>query len=229
MVSAWLLKKRHNITKHFNLEEDNLALSKANAELLSRLPMSFYLLQDRLYNVNDSIKELQYEYFPAVIINYSNHKRNNYATINKGSLSGVKLDMGVMTEEGIVGFVIDVTKHYAIVRTILSERINIIVEINGVMGSIEWNGFDNEVCNIKGITTGTEIETGDQVVVKGSSGRFPKGMPVGEVISVKDEDGSSTLKIEVDIAADFKALSHVYVINNIFKSEQETLEEAYYE
>ena len=228
-VSGWLLKKRYNIAKHFNLESANEDLAEANADLLEQLPQSFYPLQHQLYKVNDTVNQLQYEYFPATVIKYTNHKRNNYATINKGSLSGVKPGMGVMTEKGIVGFVIDVSKHYSIIRTILSEQINLTVEINEVMGVLEWKGYNNAICNVKGITTSSQIAVGDLVTVKGSNGHFPRGISVGEVIEVVDENGSATLKIEVKLSTNFKALSHVYLVNNNFKPEQKSLEEDYYE
>ena len=228
-VSGWLLEKRFNITKHFSLKGENIRLAEENADLLGKLPVNFYPLEKKIYSINDTLYAQQYEYFPAMVINYSNHKRNNYATINKGSVSGVEPDMGVITTNGIVGFVIDVSDHYAIVRTILSERTNITVEVNGVMGSLDWDGIDNEICKVKGITTSSKIEVGDQVIVKGSNGHFPRGIPVGEVMEVKSESGSATLGINIKIASNFHALGHVFIVNNIFKSEQESIEEKYYE
>ncbi len=228
-ISSWLIEKKYNISKHFSLDEENQKLISENAKLIEQLPFNYYPLEQDFFKVNDTVRELQYQYFPATVINYSNNKRNNYATLNKGRASGVTEDMGVITEDGIVGFVIDVSEHYAIVRTILSERINITVEINGVMGNLDWEGFDNEVCNVRGITSGSVIAVGDQVVVKGSNGHFPRGIAVGEVVEVNDENGSATLSIKVKIAVNFKALGHVYVVNNIFKPEQEAIEDQYYE
>ncbi len=228
-VSGWLLQKKYNITKHFSLSEKNISLAEENAKLLEKLPSSYYMLDNTIYSINDTLYEKQFEYITATVINYSNHKRNNYATLNKGQLAGVKRDMGVMVSNGIVGFVIDVSEHYAIVRTILSERINIIVEINGIMGQLDWRGLDKNICHVKGITGSSIIKKGDMVYTKGSSGHFPQGVLVGIVQDVEIENGSATLTIPVKLSANFSALNQVYLVKNIFKNEQQRIEDNYYE
>lgn len=66
---------------------------------------------------------------PAEVINSTSTKRDNYFTINKGRLTGIKEGMGVMSGEGIVGFVFDVSEHFSIVKTVLSDNINIPVKL----------------------------------------------------------------------------------------------------
>ncbi|MFD1551495.1 hypothetical protein DNU06_03675 [Putridiphycobacter roseus] len=228
-ISSWFLQKRYNITRHFDLEKNNVILANENAELLGKLPMSYYALQQQLFQINDSVYEQQYQFIAATVINFSNHKLNNFATINKGSLAGVEKDMGVIVSDGIIGFVIDVSKHYAIIRTLLSERINIIVEVNDIMGSLDWNGRDNKVGKVKGITSSAQIVVGDTVYTKGSNGHFPIGIPVGVVSEAKIENGAATLSINIDFTVNFSALGHVYIIKNIFKMEKDKLEHKYYE
>ena len=228
-ISSWILQKKYNVTKHFSLEKNNAILAEKNAELLEKMPYSFYALENNVFSVDDTLKEQQYQYISATVLNYSNHLRNNYATLNKGSLAGIRNDMGVMVSNGIVGFVIDVSKHYSIVRTVLSERINLVVEVNGVMGQIDWNGYNIEVCQLKGITSSSKVKKGDKLFTKGSNGHFPKGILVGVVEKVEVEEGSATLTISVKLSTDFTALGHVYIVNNIFKSEQQELETSYYE
>ena len=228
-ISGWLLQKKYNITKHFSLSEKNILLAEENARLLEKLPVSYYLLENTIYSINDTLHEKQYEYITATVINYSNHKRNNYATLNKGRAAGIEKDMGVIVGDGIVGFVIDVSEHYAIVRTILSDRINIIVQINGVMGQLDWRGFDKNIGHIKGITASSNISKGDTVFTMGSSGHFPKGIQVGTVQKAEIENGAATLTIPVKLSTDFSSLNQVYLVKNIFKSEQQSIEENYYE
>jgi rod shape-determining protein MreC len=228
-ISGWIIQKRYNITKHFNLSEVNEQLAQENAELKSKLPFSFYTLENNVFSVNDTLFEQQYQYISATVLNYTNHMHNNYATIDKGTLAGIEKDMGVIVNNGIVGFVIDVSDHYAIVRTVLSERINLIVEVNGIMGQLDWRGTDKEFCHIKGLTASADIKKGDKVFTKGSSGHFPKGILVGVVADIEVENGSATLTVPVKLSTNFSALSHVYVVVNIFKQEQKELEGAHYE
>lgn len=228
-ISSWLLQKKYNVTKHFSLEKYNAILADKNAKLMEQQPYSFYALENKIYSVNDTLYQQQYQFISATVIKCSNHLRNNYATINKGSIAGIKNDMGVIVDDGIVGFVIDVSEHYSVVRTVLSERINLVVEVNGVMGQLDWNGFDHEICQLKGITTSSDVKPGDKIFTKGSNGHFPKGLLVGTVDNVEVESGAATLSIALKLSTNFTALSHVYIVKNIFKTEQKQLENAYYE
>ena len=68
-----------------------------------------------------------------------------------------------------------------------------------------------------------EVTEGDTIVTSGLSKIFPEGIVVGYVESV-DKETANFLKIKVRLAVDFKRLSHVYVIDNDKKNEQNLLE-----
>lgn len=225
-VVGWFLEKKNNITKHFSLSEANDSLSAENAELRARLPESFYRLQDRIYYVNDTLYEQQYQYIPAQVINSSDNKRNNYFTLNKGSKSGIEEGMGVISKEGIIGFVIDVSTHYAIVKTVLSENINISVKLqrNNEHWLLKWDGSNNDIVQLNGVTHDINILEGDTVVTRGNKGIFPENQTVGYVDEIFIEDGKSTKSINVRLAVNFGAAYHVYVVRNILRDEQDELE-----
>lgn len=230
-VSGWILSKRHNISKHFKLEASIDSLASANANLLAHQPKSYYQLQDKIYYINDSIYEQQYEYFPATVINSTTNKRNNFITINKGSNLGVEKGMGVISDFGIVGFVIDVSTHYAIVKTILSDKVNVsakIQEQGEVRGQIKWDGSDSKICQLHGITSDIELEGGETILTKGTNGMYPEGIVIGKIKNDIENEGSLTLKINVDLAVNFSQLYTVYLVKNRFKTEQKSIEENYF-
>ncbi|MBD3639111.1 MAG: rod shape-determining protein MreC [Crocinitomicaceae bacterium] len=225
-VVGWFIEKKHNITRHFHLGEANDSLAIENAELRSQLPESFYKLQDRIYYINDTLYEQQYEYIPAQVINSSDNRRNNYFTLNKGTKSGVQEGMGVITKEGIVGFVVDASPHYAIVRSVLSENINISVKLrrNNEHWPLKWNGKDNSIVQLNGVTHDIDIREGDTVVTRGNKGMFPENQTVGYVNEISLTDGKSTKNVNVKLAVDFSSVYYVYVVQNFLKEEQLTLE-----
>ncbi|MEZ4923197.1 MAG: rod shape-determining protein MreC [Crocinitomicaceae bacterium] len=225
-VVGWFVEKQHNITKHFNLSEANDSLVSENAQLRGLLPESFYKLQGRVYYVNDTLYEQQYQYIPATVINSSDNKRDNYFTLNKGRKSGVDVGMGVVSKEGIVGFVIDVSDHYSIVKSILSENINISVKLrkNNEHWFLKWDGTDNTVVQLNGVTHDINIQEGDTVVTRGNKGIFPENQMVGTVKEINFIDGKSTLDVNVKLSVNFGAVYHVYVIQNFLRSEQAALE-----
>jgi rod shape-determining protein MreC len=214
------------LPKHFNLSEANDSLVAENAKLRGMLPESYYQLQGRVFYVNDTLYEQQYSYVPATVINSSDNKRDNYFTLNRGRKSGIDAGMGVVSKEGIVGFVIDVSDHYSIVKSILSENINISVKLkkNNEHWLLKWDGTDNSKVQLNGVTHDIDIEEGDTVVTRGNKGIFPANQPVGVVDQIDFEDGKSTLNVNVNLAVNFGAVYHVYVIQNFLKNEQEELE-----
>ena len=230
-MSGWMLEKRYNISKHFSLEAQNDSLAKANAQLLENEPQSFYHLQNRVYSINDTLYEQQYNYIPATVINSTTNKRNNYITLNIGALQGVEKEMGVISSDGIVGFVVDVSSHYSVVKTVLSDKVNISVKLleqNGVKGQIKWDGRDNTICQLHGVTSDTRIDGNETVITKGSKGIFPEGIKVGTISDNVENNGSLTLDIDVELSTNFSSLYNVYVVNNLLKKEQLDLENQFF-
>jgi len=223
---GWFIEKQHNITKHFSLSEANDSLASENAQLRALLPESFYRLQDKVFYVNDTLMEQQYEYIPADVINSSNNKRDNYFTLNKGKKLGVDVGMGVISKNGIIGFVVDASDHYSIVKNVLSENINISVKLkkNNEHWLLKWDGADNSIVQLNGVTRDIDIEEGDTIVTRGNKGVFPINQMVGTVDEIFSIDGKSTQNVNVKLGENFNAVYHVYVVRNYLKTEQETLE-----
>ena len=230
-IVGWFVEKKHNITKHFSLSEANDSLAAENADLRTMLPESYYKLQDQLFYINDTLYEQQYQYIPAQVINSSDNKRNNYFTLNKGTKSGVEEGMGVIAKEGIVGFVVDVSNHYCLVRTVLSENINISVKStrNNEHWPLKWDGTNNELVQLNGVTHDIEIAEGDTIVTRGNKGVFPENQIVGFVDEISVEDGKLTKNVSVRLAVNFGAAYHVYIVRNLLKKEQEELEGEFFE
>ena len=225
-IVGWFVEKQYNITKHFSLSEANDSLAIENAELRGIMPESFYQLQDRVFYVNDTLYEQQYSYVPAEVINSSNNKRDNYFTLNKGAKSGVEEGMGVISKDGAIGFVIDVSDHYSIVKTLLSENINISVKLakNNEHWLLKWDGKDNSIAQLNGVTRDIDIKEGDEVITRGNKGIFPANQVVGTVKELISIDGKSTLNVNIDLSVNFNSVYHVYVVKNILKKEQDQLE-----
>jgi len=230
-ISGWVLQKKHNISKHFKLESEIDSLAKENAHLLSYQPYSYYKIQSNLFSINDTLYKQQYTYFPATVINSSVNKRNNFITLNKGKIAGVEINMGVISNNGIVGFVIDVSDHYSVVKTILSDKVNIsaqIKEMPDIKGQIKWNGSDYKLCQFHGVTSDIKLKEGLTIITKGTKGIYPEGVEIGKITNNIINDGSLTLKVEVNLNTNFNQLYTVYLIKNNLKTELKTIESNYF-
>ncbi len=217
----------NNITDYFRLKKINKELAKEIAELRSRDYDSFKKLDKLFYEINDTLYRQKYSFVSAKVINNSVNRRNNYLTLNKGALHGIKPEMGVITNNGIVGIVKNVSNNYSSVISILHKDTKISVKIkkNGYVGSLAWDGMDYRTGTLQDIPSHVELSEGDTIITSGYSAIFPEGIMVGKIVDYVLSEGDSFFTIEVKFTEDYKNLSYVYVVRNLLKYEQKELEE----
>ena len=225
-VSGSILGAKHEVTKHFNLTKNNQDLQKENIRLRKQLPESFHRLQYGTVKINDTLFRQQYEYIPALVINSTVTKRNNYFTLDIGSKQKIKRGMGVFSDKGIVGIVHNVSENYAVVKSVLTENINvdIMIEPIGLFGLLKWDGRDPRRGSIAGISNDQSIKKWSKVVTRGGSGIFPRGLPVGRIEELKPVEGKPLWDVVLRFSENYSALQRVYVIKNLLREEQENLE-----
>jgi rod shape-determining protein MreC len=225
-VSGQLLTYRNDVTKHFQLPYNNRKLQYENIQLRQRLPESFIKVQGALFKIDDTLQHQQYEYIPAVVINSTVNKRNNYFTLSSGKSSGIYRGMGVFSNKGIVGIIHNVSDHYAVVKSVLTEDINIdvMVEKNGIFGLLKWNGKNPKIGTISSISNDLTLKKWSKIVTRGGSGIFPRGLPVGKIKSLKTVEGKPLWDVEIYYSEDYRKIQNVYVIKNLMLKEQKELE-----
>jgi rod shape-determining protein MreC len=225
-VSGSILGAKQEVTKHFNLTKNNQDLQKENIRLRKQLPESFHRLQYGTVKINDTLFRQQYEYIPALVINSTVTKRNNYFTLDIGSKQKIKRGMGVFSDKGIVGIVHNVSENYAVVKSVLTENINvdIMIEPIGLFGLLKWDGRDSRRGSIAGISNDQSIKKWSKVVTRGGSGIFPRGLPVGRIEKLRPVEGKPLWDVVLRFSENYSALQRVYVIKNLLREEQENLE-----
>jgi rod shape-determining protein MreC len=225
-INAKVLSVRNDVTKHFNLSENNRQLQWENERLRQKLKQSLYRINHGEITVNDTAFRQQYTYTPATVINNTFDKRNNYMTIDIGSNQGIKVGEGVFSSRGVVGIIHNLSGNYAVVKTVLTKDINIdvMVEPGGAFGLLKWNGLDARQCSINGISNDMQIKKWAKVVTRGGSGIFPRGILVGRVVRKAYLEGKPLWDITVRLAEDFRSIQHVYVIKNLMQQELDELE-----
>ena len=214
-----------NVSVYF---KDINVLSRENDELkarISELEKDLRLL-DRLETENERLyallnmtnAESRFTYATAEIIGRESSSWNNIFIIDKGSLSGVKRNDPVITDDGLVGKVIDVGLTWAQVTSVLEidTTVGAIVsrsrEIGIVEGSFELSGTG--LCRMNYLTRNADIQVGDTVETSGLGGTFPKGILIGTVIEVSlEENGISTYAI-IKPKVDIETLKEVFIIKS---------------
>ena len=225
-VTGSLYAKVNQFYSYLSLKEVNDNLARENAALRNQLKSSFYVDSAGKHKVTDTVYKQQYEYIAAKVINNSVNSPQNYITINKGSKQGIAKGMGVISNLGIVGKVINVSEHFAVIQSLLHKdsRFSAILANNKELGYIEWgDDLDPHKGLLNDVSNNAQPKIGEQVVTSGHS-LFPEGIPIGKISNLHTKGGGFSLNMEVTLAVDFTKLEYVEVVNNKFATEQAGLE-----
>jgi rod shape-determining protein MreC len=208
-----------------NLQTLNDSLSKENAYLRNLVLASPYSNKVNRIYINDSIMR-RYTYIEAKVINNSVNKRNNYITLDRGSLHGIREKMGVICGDGIVGTIKDVSEHFCTVISFLHKDSKVSAQLNSSneYGSLVWEGRNPKFASLKDIPTHVKVKLGDSVSTTGFSQKFPKNVFIGRVIKCDLKSGDNFYNIEVALSTNFTTLRYVYVVEDNFAEELKKLE-----
>ncbi len=214
-----------NVTDYLILGETNRVLAAENARLRKADSSSFYDTRFEVMKVNDSTGIQQYEYISARVINNSVTRVNNYITLDKGRLQGIKSGDAVISSNGVVGVVKDVSEHFSTVMSLLNSntKISSRVKKNDYFGSTVWDGNSPQYAQLFDIPSHAQVTVGDTIVTSSYSKIYPQNVLVG-IVSEIGKSGVSFKDIRIRLSTDFQKLSYVYVVRNLMKMELDTLE-----
>ena len=221
-IVGTVYKTYSGITDYLNLKDQNNDLISENT----------FLRNHHIYNIisdttkSDSILYKKYNYLSAKVINNSVYKENNFITLDIGANSGVKPEMAVISSLGIVGITRYVSESFTTVISVLNRKLRVSTKIkrNGFYGSLEWSGENYMHAKFNEIPVHVNIIIGDTLVTSGYSAIFPEGIKVGIIENYSALQGDNFYDIDVKLLVDYKNLSNVYVIMNLFQDEQINLE-----
>src|SRR6185369_3488044 len=102
-----------------------------------------------------------------------------------GAEQGITRDMAVMSSNGIVGYVTDVSANFCSAMSVLHKdsKINCQLKSDGSYGILIWDGKDYEYCLLTDIPTHAKLRKGDSIVTSELSGIFPEGLFAGTIDS----------------------------------------------
>lgn len=230
-VFARVFSVNQAISQYFNLVQANNDLAEQNAELLknqiySKIDKGIEVHSNNLPAEIDNNLEQQYEYVVAKVINNSTNKTNNYLTLNKGWQQGIEPNMAVISANGIVGIVTNVSQNFSTVMSVLHTQYKASAKFknSNYFGSLYWNGENYRTVSLAEIPFHVKFEIGDTLVTNGFSDIYPGNIMVGTIQSFNTNDNDNFYGINVQLATDFKKLEYVFVVNNLYKKECENLE-----
>ena len=197
------------------LTEDNSRLQAERSEL-ERLRSLYQLDQDYM----------QYDKIGARVIARDSEKWFQVFRINKGSADGVRVDMNVMADGGLVGIVTDVGANYATVRSIIDDSSRVSAMPVGSEYSCIVAGdltqYEQGRLRITDFSKDEVVKDGDQIVTSNISTKFLPGILIGYAVDVTVDSEHLTQSGYLIPVVDFDNLQEVFVITDVKEMEEAT-------
>lgn len=136
--------------------------------------------------------------------------------IDRGSRDGMRVDLPVLTIDGLVGRISSVTFDRSQVALIGDSHCKVSAQIeneSGDMGVIDSSGpFDGSLLEMAYLSKNANLRPGQNVFTSGLGGIFPKGIPIGKIVDSRPVEYGLSVEARVKIAANLSALDEVWVL-----------------
>jgi len=215
-LSGGVYESLSNIQAYFHLKTYNKQLLEVNARLRennSKLRLRTASVDSlELYTAAES----QFTYTPAKVLENSYSKTDNIILLKVGRRDSITPEMGVITSQGIVGFIEKTSTKYSTVLSILNTnfKTNVTLRTSDHQGTLEWRGEDPNLVTVIDMQEQAPVKVGDTIETSGKSAIFPKGIPIGTIENFKLDNSKNFYELSVRLFNDMTNLGHVYVIKN---------------
>ena len=224
-ITGYAYGKVVGAREYFSLKQLNKDLAEENLRLRNRIDQ-YANRMDTASVITEIRDPFRYYFIPSKIVHNSVYKQYNYLTLDRGKKDGVFKDMGVISEQGMVGIVLESSQNFATVIPILNRdfRLSVKIKSNNYAGILQWEGDSPLHAMLTEIPFHVNFVEGDTILTSGFSSIFPEGIEVGIIESFVLEKGNF-YDIKVRLSTDFQGLFHVNVIRNFRQEEQLNLQD----
>lgn len=139
-------------------------------------------------------------------------------TINRGTDDGVKKNMAVVTNFGLVGHVLNVSGASAEVLLIVenSSAVGGLVQVTRTPGVVQGLGDNTGNLKMRYLAKDAPVREKQVVISSGLGGIFPKGVPIGQITKVDTESNGLEKYAILRPFVDFNRVEEVFVIKRVF-------------
>lgn len=212
----------------FEMEKENKMLRENNIKLANEIAS---LKESKLENIRLT-RLLNFKEKNTLgvvsgrIINKSLIQTRNTITLNVGESDSVTANMPVITDAGLVGRIVSVSRNYSIAQILYNKdmRITVKVQRNRIDGILGYDGVSNLM--VSNIQKSADVNVGDVIVTSEYSNIYPAGIPVGVVSETGNLDNLFK-KVIITPSVDFSLLEEVFVLKYITSKERAELEKAF--
>ena len=204
MVGNYIKRTKEAVISYQEVLEENRVLKNEQIKYETLLSYNQKLLEEnrRLQDIL-KIKEEKNLNIKVAKVNFRNPS-NLYTRfyINQGKKDGIKKNMIVLSGETLVGKVGRVYESYSIVDMITSENFNVsALTESQMLGIVKGSNEEDGTLYFEANTFQNSIEVGESVYTSGISEIYPKGLYIGKVSEIDEDNGElfRSIKVKNDI------------------------------
>ena len=170
---------------------------------------------------------IQFDLVAAGVIGRESVTWSSVITINRGTVDGVANNMAVVTEMGLVGHVLEAGANTSKVQLILDPRSSVGTLVqradSRVAGIVEGDMNNPTHPRMVNIPKDADVQVEDAVVTSGFGGVYPKGIVVGKIKEIHNDEGGLLKYGVIETSVNFEKLEDVAVIVNSREAPPEPL------
>jgi len=139
----------------------------------------------------------------------------DYIIIDLGQTHGIQVGMPVVTDQGLVGRISQVSSDSTskvLLLTDSTSKVNAVLQTSRLNGVIRGSAGGNLILDF--IPQSREFSVGEPVLTSGVGGRFPRGIAIGQVVQIIQRDIDNSQQAVVRPTVDFTRLELVAVVTN---------------
>ncbi len=206
-----------DLTDLQNLRQRNAELEEALAQFQSELVELREIASDynRLAELLDyTTSRANQEFVTADVISVDESNLLRTITINRGARDGIALGMPVVTGQGLVGRILNVSANASRVLLITSRdsAVSARLQSTRVEGSVQGQTAGN--LRMTMIPLGQPLTVGDLVITSGLGGNFPPDVIIGIVTSARQFEFELFQEAEISSLINFDTLEFVLVMTS---------------
>jgi rod shape-determining protein MreC len=171
---------------------------------------------DRLRALLNLKENSKYKVLTARIIGRDPSVWFDSSIINRGSLDGVKLNMPVVSDGGLIGRVTAVSPLTAQFDLITRDKSG----VGGVVGEIGSSNVlgvvagtsKSDLVEMKYVSGSADVQAGQVVYTTGQDGIYPAGLKIGEIVEVRSGSATTPHQIFIRPSAGINSIKEVGVL-----------------
>lgn len=216
-LTGQIQKQISVVTQYHKVYERNLVLQQRNTALALQLfqAKDAVLENTRLREILKIPPKNDYKVVVATVIGPGLNRTISTLLIDRGTRHGININDPVITPAGLVGKILTVSTNYSQVHLLYDRhfRASGRVQRSRIAGIVRWEA--GEFCLFDSIPKRADVAVGDTVVTSGFSTIFPKGIPVGTIVEIRNDSRGIFKRIKLKPAADLLKLEELLVLVNI--------------